>query len=675
MKIKSALGATITALLAVNSQAMEVITVHSQHHDTGARLMQIPAQKFATDTADWLDGVVGAGVNKNGPITGLAQYRGMFAQRINVASNGLNFSGAGPNSMDTPLSYTPAIIIANMDIYRGIAPVSAGIDTLGGAIDVNMRRAELDSPLTVNGRINAQDNGSGFNASLAGGAGNSQFAWLAYADTRNSDEQDAKERAIPNSDYQRHQYGVLTTSALNQGHLFANIHRTDTKQSGTAALPMDIDYIDTTRFELSGEHEISDTTLLWGVGFQDGEHGMDNYQQRALSTAQKARYTLALGRSTSLFAHIKTGAWLWGYDGSINRHDADITNPNNDAFFVENFNNVADDRHSLFTEYTFSHRKLNTTVGARLKYNVADADKVSSTMAMMMPAVATLQTRFNDADKSVSDTTFDVVINNRYTLNSHSDLSYGVAIKERAASYQARYLWLPMQATGGLADGKTYVGNINLKPETAYQANVGWSYTNERLSIKPQLFYQRIDNYIQGTPSEDSVVNMVAMMMSGQGALRFSNIDAHLYGADMSAEYQLSRQWQVNAQISYVRGKRSDEVNDDLYRISPLNGQLSAHYYANDYQVAARWRFAQSQTHVSHYNNELSSPGYGVVDVSVDYDINSHWQFNAAVNNLFDHSYAPHLNGINRVDGRELDKGQRLQALGRTLHLGVSFSL
>ncbi|TMP86714.1 hypothetical protein CWC05_11910 [Pseudoalteromonas ruthenica] len=143
----------------------------------------------------------------------------------------------------------------------------------------------------------------------------------------------------------------------------------------------------------------------------------------------------------------------------------------------------------------------------------------------------------------------------------------------------------------------------------------------------------------------------------------------------MSAEYQLSRQWQVNAQISYVRGKRSDEVNDDLYRISPLNGQLSAHYYANDYQVAARWRFAQSQTHVSHYNNELSSPGYGVVDVSVDYDINSHWQFNAAVNNLFDHSYAPHLNGINRVDGRELDKGQRLQALGRTLHLGVSFSL
>ena len=96
-------------------------------------------------------------------------------------------------------------------------------------------------------------------------------------------------------------------------------------------------------------------------------------------------------------------------------------------------------------------------------------------MAMMMPAVATLQTRFNDADKSVSDTTFDVVINNRYTLNSHSDLSYGVAIKERAASYQARYLWLPMQATGGLADGKTYVGNINLKPETAYQANVGWS--------------------------------------------------------------------------------------------------------------------------------------------------------------------------------------------------------
>ena len=41
--------------------------------------------------------------------------------------------GAGPNAMDTPLSYSTPLIVDSMTVYRGIAPVSAGINTLGGA--------------------------------------------------------------------------------------------------------------------------------------------------------------------------------------------------------------------------------------------------------------------------------------------------------------------------------------------------------------------------------------------------------------------------------------------------------------------------------------------------------------------------------------------------------------
>ena len=69
--------------------------------------------------------------------------------------------------------------------------------------------------------------------------------------------------------------------------------------------------------------EISDTTLLW-VGFQDG--GMEWITTNSAPLVPQKRVA-SFGRSTSLFAHIQTGAWLWGCDGSINRHDADITNP------------------------------------------------------------------------------------------------------------------------------------------------------------------------------------------------------------------------------------------------------------------------------------------------------------------------------------------------------------
>jgi len=74
----------------------------------------------------------------------------------------------------------------------------------------------------------------------------------------------------------------------------------------------------------------------------------------------------------------------------------------------------------------------------------------------------------------------------------------GIGLENRAPSYQEHYLWTPMEATGGLADGHTYIGDINLKPETAYQLDLGLNYQNEKFMLAPHIFYQPIDDYIQG---------------------------------------------------------------------------------------------------------------------------------------------------------------------------------
>ncbi|WP_042145650.1 MULTISPECIES: hypothetical protein [unclassified Pseudoalteromonas] len=94
----------------------------------------------------------------------------------------------------------------------------------------------------------------------------------------------------------------------------------------------------------------------------------------------------------------------------------------------------------------------------------------------MNPHVKVLQDQFNAYDKDVSETTYDIVLNSLNTIDNNHDITYAVAIKQRAASYQERYLWMPMQSTGGLADGKTYVGDINLESETAYQLDLGYNF-------------------------------------------------------------------------------------------------------------------------------------------------------------------------------------------------------
>ncbi|MBS3797781.1 TonB-dependent receptor [Pseudoalteromonas sp. BDTF-M6] len=675
MPYKTPLALLFSALFSPLSSALEVITVQGHRSESHAQLTPVPAQRFSVDSSNWLDHVVGAGVNRNGPLSGIAQYRGMFAERVDVSNNGLTLAGAGPNAMDTPLSYASTLVIEDMQIYRGIAPVRAGIDTLGGAIEVNLRQPDLDAPMQLSAQSQFNNNKQGLNAGLILGAGNSEFAWLSYGERHQSDEQRSSGGLIANSDYKRNRYGLLTTLALERGQIHANVHRTDTRQSGTAALPMDIDYVDTWRYELAAEHELSDIELTWGVGYQDGDHGMDNYQQRPLSEQTKARYTHAQSTSISLYAHIRSGAWLWGYDASLSRHDADIKNPNQAMFFVTNFNKVRDRRHSLFAEYKYDRGALSGSFGARVKTNSADSGVVGSSMAMMMPGVAALQQGFNQADKAVDDLTVDLVLNNRYRLHRQIYLDSALAMKQRAPQYQARYLWLPMQSTGGLGDGRTYVGNINLKEETAYQFNLGLVYQSHRLSFKPQVFVQQVDDYIQGIPSQDHQVNMVANMMSSQDALQFSNIDARLYGADMTAVYHLDGHWSLQGMLSYVRGQRQDDIKDNLYRIAPLNGQLSLGFDQGEYGLQAHWRVARAQNKVSRYNDEQKSRGYGVVDMALNYNLSAHWQLHARLDNLFDKQYAPHLNGINRVAEGDIGLGQRLNAAGRTVHLGVAFSL
>ena len=62
-------------------------------------------RELLVDTAAALREIPGASVNRNGPITGIAQYRGMFGDRIAVDIDQLGVVSGGPNAMDAPLSY------------------------------------------------------------------------------------------------------------------------------------------------------------------------------------------------------------------------------------------------------------------------------------------------------------------------------------------------------------------------------------------------------------------------------------------------------------------------------------------------------------------------------------------------------------------------------------------
>ncbi|MDZ7587652.1 MAG: TonB-dependent receptor [Parasphingorhabdus sp.] len=280
-----------------------------------------------------------------------------------------------------------------------------------------------------------------------------------------------------------------------------------------------------------------------------------------------------------------------------------------------------------------------------------------------------LAAAFIASGRSATDTTFDGVarlwieggaITPRLTL----------ARKTRVPSVLERFAWLPTEASFGLADGNIYVGNQALEPEVAWIAEAGFDLENDWLTLRPTVYYRRINNFIQGTPFDDtpgvvnSPVEMVASMGGDPTPLRFRNTDAELYGADLDFVVRPLRQIELAGTASFVRGQRRD-IADDLYRIPPANLRLSATWATDRLALGAELFVAADQDRVSLTNSEPAGEGFATVALFARYSIDERLVLEAGVENLFDEAYAPHLAGRSRVGASDVPLLERLPGPGR----------
>lgn len=700
--VKIVLLSTITSsALAFSGQALadeapdsidelEVITITNQRHH-GLEGMKGYAQGHTSvpDLADWLTSVPGANINSNGPITGIAQYRGLYGDRVAASLDGHPVIGAGPNAMDTPLSYSTPLIVDSMTVYRGIAPVSAGINTLGGAVEVKMRKAETmnSEDTAVSGDIQAgyRSNNSAKTLSAVTNIAKGDVAVLLYGNSQKGDSMESGDGVVISpTDFDKVQLGGDIRYTKEGNEIGLSYHYTDTNDSGTPALPMDIEYIESHRVTLDGAFNLSGWQGEWQLGYIDADHGMTNFLMRENNDPTRFRRNNATAETSDfkleLTQSFDFGELAFGIDGYFASHDSVITNPNNMMFKVVNFNSVEDNRYGIFTQWQNKFDQTNVQLGVRFKRAEANAGEVSSSMAMMMSPMGTLagglQDDFNNANRKVSDNNVDIALNTQTQLSTNVSFSAGVGLKSRAPSYQERYLWTPMEATGGLADGHTYIGDINLKSETAYQVDLGLTYHDDKLMLAPHIFYQSIDDYIQGTPMgmADMSAKMMANMMSGDtNPLKFSNVDAKLYGFDLNGYYHISEQVELSTIISYVQGKRRD-IDDNLYRIAPLNGQVNLRYNSDDWMVKASLVMAAKQNDVSTTNGEQKTSGYGIVNIDAQYFVNNDLAIRLGVDNILDKNYQNHLGGYNRVKGTETPVMSRLPSEGVSAWAEVTYS-
>jgi len=635
------------------------------------------------DAANLVARIPGAAINDNGPLSGQVQYHGLTGDRVLTRINGQRFSSGGPNLMDPPLHYAPMVLIDHVELDRSVGPVRNG-PSLGGSVNAVLKAPRFGVGLQVD--LSAGYRGAD-NSTLAGGTlgyGSDQVRIGLIASHEQGSDMEFPGGTVASTSFERFNFG--TTLGLRSGshEVTLEYRRQETDPSGNPPFPMDIVYFNTDFFRATYAGPLGDGVgLELSAGHVDVDHLMDNHSLR-LPPSDPARYrasyadTATFTGAGALVIDLGDGSLRLGGDYETSTKNVRITNPNNRDFYLQSVNRAQTERYGFFGEWQGSLGPVAGEVGIRHdRHRMAAGAPELGTAVPIMPGMLAMQ--FASSSREWSGKSSDLA--GRFWLDAGPFRPRLVlAHKTRSPSAIERFSWLPTEASGGLADRNIYVGDAALKIEKAWIVEAGFDWEMGNAYARPTVFYRRIDDFVQGVSFDDTVgvidsaVEMVAAMSGDPTPLRFANVDAEIYGADVDFGVGILGPLRIDGTASWVRGRRRD-VEDDLYRIAPPNLRLALSWVANGWNAALEGVGFAAQHHVSRTNGEESTPGFMIANALFGLELTDELRLDGGIENLFDRDYAEHLSGYNRVMGSDAPVGTRLPGAGRSGFVRLSFAL
>nr|WP_319248544.1 TonB-dependent receptor [uncultured Celeribacter sp.] len=254
-----------------------------------------------------------------------------------------------------------------------------------------------------------------------------------------------------------------------------------------------------------------------------------------------------------------------------------------------------------------------------------------------------------DFSEDKTEDNFGGLIRYEYQLSSDTMVFAGLSRSVRTADANERAF------SRGMNGVPSYVGNPDIDPEKHTQLDFGLETQTETYSLTATVFYDRVNDYIL----EESTPWPGAM----RGVTTYRNIDAELAGVELSGSWNLG-QVILAGDLSYTYGANKSD-GGALGQIPPLKGSLSATYDADIWQAGARINWAAKQDRIYTVLDAGETPGYATVDLFGSYTLNDKVMLMAGIDNVFDKSYATHLNRSNSYD----TSVERVNEPGRNIYL------
>ena len=158
-----------------------------------------------------------------------------------------------------------------------------------------------------------------------------------------------------------------------------------------------------------------------------------------------------------------------------------------------------------------------------------------------------------------------------YSLTDFINLAGSVSLGFRAPSLEERFYY------GAVPGGTLLKGNPDIESEKSINYEAGIKINHSKFSGGITGFYNKIDDYILMTMSDESTV----ATFNNKG-------EVEIYGIEGSLDYQISRKWSAFSSLSYARGE-DKTGKDPLEGMPPLKTILGLKY--EKYNLTKKGRF------------------------------------------------------------------------------------
>jgi iron complex outermembrane receptor protein len=209
------------------------------------------------------------------------------------------------------------------------------------------------------------------------------------------------------------------------------------------------------------------------------------------------------------------------------------------------------------------------------------------------------------------------------TYHADENTQYFAGIGKSSRVPDARELYIFMKGV--------QVGSLELENTINYELDMGIEKKFENATFKGKVFYSMLKDFIAYNSSKTSEF--------------FENVDATIYGLELSGTYVASESLYFDYGMSYQKGKKDDpligQTSTNLPEIPPLKLNAALNYlYDESLTFRAEVVASDEWSDYDYENGEQEIDAYAVLNLKGTKQLNKNLELTVGIDNVFDSTYA-----------------------------------